>query len=64
MNNMSSIILFSGLLQISALPMLIYDFNKTFNTPFQFSFWTLLKNEQNDNLFFLAKHLEWYLLFI
>ena len=30
MNNMSSIILHSELLQISALPMLIYDYNKTF----------------------------------
>ena len=34
------------------------------DTPFQFSFWTLLKNEQNDNLFFLTKHLKWYFLFI
>ena len=25
---------------------------KLSDTPFQFSFWTLLKNKQNDNLFF------------
>jgi len=34
------------------------------HTPFQFSFWTLLKMSKMIIFFFLTKHLKWYFLFI